>query len=40
MEQLTYLNTMVDSITLNEIASLAKQYFDDKYLEYVNFISE
>ena len=31
---------MVDSITLNEIASLAKQYFDDKYLEDVNFISE
>ncbi|MDA1181573.1 MAG: insulinase family protein [Proteobacteria bacterium] len=40
IEQLTYLNTMVDSITLNEIASLAKQYFDDKYLEDVNFISE
>ena len=40
IEQLTYLNTMVDSITLNEIALLAKQYFDDKYFEDVSFISE
>ena len=40
IEQLTYLNTIVDSITLNEIALLGKQYFDDKYFEDVSFVSE
>ena len=40
IEQLTYLNTIVDSITLNEIAKLAKQLFDDQYFESVSYLSE
>ena len=40
IEQLTYLNTIVDSITLNEIAKLAKQLFDDQYFEIVSYLSE
>ena len=31
IEKVTYLNSIVDSITLNEIAKLAKQLFDDQY---------
>ena len=40
IERVSYLNTIVDSITLNEIAKLAEKFFDDKYLEDVSFISE
>jgi zinc protease len=40
IERVSYLNTIVDSITLNEIAKLAEKFFDDKYLEYVSFVSE
>ena len=40
IEQLTYLNTIVDSITLNEIAKLAKQLLDDQYFESVSYLSE
>ena len=40
IEQLTYLNTIVDSITVNEIAKLAKQLFDDQYFESVSYLSE
>ena len=40
IEQLTYLNTIVDSITSNEIAKLAKQLLDDQYFESVTYLSE
>ena len=40
IEQLTYLNTIVDSITSNEIAKLAKQLLDDQYFESVSYLSE
>lgn len=40
IERVSYLNTIVDSITLNEIAKLAEKFFDDKYLEDVSFVSE
>ena len=40
IEQLTYLNTIVDSITFNEIAKLAIQLFDDQYFESVSYLSE
>ena len=40
IEQLTYLNSIVDSITLNEIAKLAKQLLDNQYFERVSYLSE
>ena len=40
IEKLTYLNSIVDSITLNEIAKLAKQLFDNQYFESVSYLSE
>ena len=40
IEKLTYLNSIVDSITLNEIAKLAKKLFDDQYFESANYLSE
>ena len=40
IEKVTYLNSIVDSITLNEIAKLAKQLFDDQYFESVSYLSE
>ena len=40
IEKVTYLNSIVDSITLNEIARLAKQLFDDQYFESADYLSE
>ena len=40
IEKVTYLNSIVDSITLNEIARLAKQLFDDQYYESADYLSE
>ena len=40
IEKVTYLNSIVDSITLNEIAKLAKQLLDDQYFESVSYLSE
>ena len=40
IEKLTYLNSIIDSITLREIAKLAKQLFDENYFENADFIAE
>ena len=40
IEKVTYLNSIVDSITLNEIARLAKQLFDDQYFVSADYLSE
>jgi len=40
IEKVTYLNSIVDSITLNEIAKLAKQLLDNQYFERVSYLSE
>ena len=40
IEQVVNVNTMIDSITLNEISNLAKKYFDDIYLETLELIAE
>jgi zinc protease len=40
IEKVTYLNSIVDSITLNEIARLAKQLFDDQYFVSVDYLSK
>ena len=40
IEKLTYLNSIIDSITLREITKLAKQLFDENYFENVDFIAE
>jgi zinc protease len=40
IEQVTYLNNIVDSITLNETSKLAIKLFDDKYFEDVSYIAE
>ena len=40
IEKLTYLNSIIDSITLREIAKLAKQLFDENYFESADFIAE
>ena len=40
IEKVTYLNSIVDSITYNEIADLAKILLDDQYFESVSYISE
>ena len=40
IEKVTYLKSIVDSITLNEIANLAKQLLDDQYFESVSYLSE
>ena len=39
IEKLTYLNSIIDSITLREIAKLAKQLFDENYFESADFIA-
>ena len=40
IEQVVNVNSMIDSITLNEISILAKKYFDDTYLETLELIAE
>jgi len=40
IEQVTYLNNIVDNITLNETSKLAIKLFDDKYFEDVSYIAE
>jgi len=40
IEKVTYLNSIVDSITVNEIARLAKQLFDDQYFVSADYLSE
>ena len=40
IEKVTNLNSIVDSITLNEIIKLAKQLLDDQYFESVSYLSE
>ena len=40
IEKLTYLNSIIDSVTLREITKLAKQLFDENYFENVDFIAE
>ena len=40
IEKLTYLNSIIDSITLREIAKLSIQLFDENYFENANFIAE